>query len=235
MTTNERNTRILALVPKGKTINRLAPFFARSRMEITRAETGAEALSLAADITFSLAAATLPLPDMSVARLVTELRTLGDSGKPIPLILMATGPQLEAARIYQDPPVHVVGSEEEEDVLRKVLAEALGVAARLAVRVPIRLEVEVLNDRALRFCETRNLSSSGMLISSRQPLPVGTSFCFEMTLPHSLQLAGRAEVVRHTEVAYEETTGFGARFLDFTAGDAAHVEAFVRSEQSHLL
>ncbi|MDH3253469.1 MAG: PilZ domain-containing protein [Acidobacteriota bacterium] len=234
MTTNERTTRILTLVPKGEPINTLAPFLARSRMDITRAHSGAEALSLAGSIAFSLATASLPLPDMSVARLVTELRTLGDSGKPLPLILLATGHQLEAARIYESPPVQVVGPEEGEDALRRVIAEALGVATRLAVRVPVRLEVEIQKDLAFRFCETRDLSSSGMLISSRRPLAIGSSFDFELTLPHSQSLlAGCAEVVRHTELMYEETTGFGARFLEFRIGDSARVEAFIRSEQIH--
>ena len=224
----ERKTRVLTLVPPDGSICRLAPFMSRSQMEVVEVRSGSEALDLIAQRRFDLTTATLPLPDMSVSRLVTELRS---SDRPLPLILMARGPQLEAARAFQNSSVRVVGLDEDDTRLRRAISESLGVASRLAVRIPIRLEVGIEAERFHRFCETRNISSSGLLISTSRPLPVGMKFNFELTLPYTLgPITGIARVVRHTDPDHEGTTGFGSCFVSLNDGDEARIKSFIQSQ-----
>jgi len=197
-------------------------------MEIVEVQSGSEALDLASRRRFDLTTATLPLPDISVSRLVTELR-LPD--RPVPLILMAKGPQLEAARAFQNSSVRVVGLDEGDDALRRAISESLGVASRLAVRIPIRLEVGIEAERFHRFCETRNISSSGLLLSTSRPLPLGMKFNFELTLPYTLgPVTGIAKVVRHTDPELEGTTGFASTFISLNDGDEARIPSFIQSQ-----
>lgn len=224
----ERKTRVLTLVPPDGSICRLAPFMSRSHMEIVEVRSGNEAVELASQQRFDLTTATLPLPDMSVSRLVTELRS---PDRPLPIILMAKGPQLEAARAFQNSSVRVVGLDEDETLLRRAISESLGVASRLAVRIPIRLEVGIEAERFHRFCETRNISSSGLLISTSRPLPLGMKFNFELSLPYTLEpITGIAKVVRHTDSDHEGATGFGSCLVSLNDGDEARIKSFIQSQ-----
>jgi len=228
---SERKTRILTLVPPGGDLSRLDPFLSRSQMEISQARSGSEAVDLASHRRFDLTTATLPLPDMSPDRLVTELRSLDETDQFSPIILLADGPDLEAARSLAIPAVQVLGLSDSDSVFRHIISEALGVAARLAVRIPIRLEVGIEAGRTFRFCETRNISRSGILISSSRPLPIGLSFRFELTFPYTLApLSGFAEVVRHTNAEAEGTTGFGACFLSLSEEDDVRIQSFIQNE-----
>ena len=121
--------------------------------------------------------------------------------------------------------------EEGDEALRRAISESLGVAARLAVRIPIRLEVGIEAERFHRFCETRNISSSGVLISTSRPLSVGMRFNFELTLPYTLgPVTGIAKAVRHTDPEHEGTTGFGSTFLSLNDGDEERIQSFIRSQ-----
>ena len=172
----------------------------------------------------------LPLPDMQMQKLVESLRQVEDPQRTMPLILMGHGSDLEPGTLSTAPQVRKVSLDEDEEELRHAISEALGVAARLAVRIPIRLDVGIESGRTFRYCETRNLSRTGMLISAPQQLPVGLEFSFELILPYSyVSLRGLAEVVRHTNDDREGTTGFGARFLDLAKVDSVRLESFIRS------
>jgi CheY-like chemotaxis protein len=202
-------------------------------MEISRVHSGGEAVDLASRRRFDLTTATLPLPDMSAGQLVTKLRSLDQTDRFSPIVLLADGPDLEAARSLEIPAVQVLGLGESDSVFRHVISEALGVAARLAVRIPIRLEVGIEAGRSFRFCETRNISRSGILISSSRALPIGSTFRFELTFPYTLApLSGFAEVVRHTNADVEGTTGFGATFLSLSEEDDVRIQSFIQNELS---
>ena len=110
---------------------------------------GGEAVDLASRRRFDLTTATLPLPDMSAGQLVTKLRSLDQTDRFSPIVLLADGPDLEAARSLEIAAVQVLGLGESDSVFRHVISEALGVAARLAAhgnrpsrhtRRPLRVE-----------------------------------------------------------------------------------------------
>ena len=230
---SDRKTRILTLVPAEGSIARIAPFLSRSQMEITHAETGREAIGLSAQRRFDLTIAALPLPDMSADDLVDGTRSLDEPGRFSPIVLLGEHGELKTARDIQTPSLHLVAHEEFDSVFRHVLSEALGVAARLDVRIPIRLEVGIEAGRTFRFCETRNISRSGLLISSSRPLPLKAEFRFELTFPYTLApLTGLAVVVRQTDARVEGTTGFGARFVRLSEEDDVRIQSFIQNELS---
>ena len=225
----DRSIRILAVLPHDENVAQLEPFLSRSSMQVVRAESGHEAIAHASDERFDVTLAHLPLPDMQMQKLVENLRLVENPQRTMPLILMGHEADLEPGTLSAAPQVRKVRLDNDGDELRHAISEALGVAARLAVRIPIRLDVGIESGRTFRYCETRNLSRTGMLISAPQRLPVGLEFSFELILPYSyVSLRGLAEVVRHTGTS-EETAGFGARFLDLAKVDSVRLESFIRS------
>ena len=204
-------------------------------MTIARAESCTEAVSAVSSRRFDLAMARLPLPDMDTEEFVRALRNGGKPLRGMPLILLGQRNDFSSQPVVHSPSVLAVALDEGNESLHHAMSEALGVASRLVVRIPIRLEVGIESGRTYRYCETRNLSRSGMLISSNQPLPVGTEVSFELMLPYCyVSLRGVAEVVRHTYPEREQVFGFAVRFLELSRIDSVRLESFIRSRHPRL-
>jgi hypothetical protein len=200
-------------------------------MEVTRATSPADALEAATASRFDLMTVFFPLSEVETTAFLENLRDSQHSPDEIPTILIAHQPDIAALEDLALPGGMVVNLDDRDEILRSRIAEALGVAARLSIRIPVRLEIGLKAGRSFRFCETRDISRSGILISSGRPLPVGADFRFQLTLPYTYTpLAGRAEVVRHTDQQREQTTGFGARYVDLGKGDVERLEAYIRQE-----
>jgi c-di-GMP-binding flagellar brake protein YcgR len=113
---------------------------------------------------------------------------------------------------------------------------------RTGVRVMVQLDTTVDDGKMARLYQTQNLSSSGMLLRTRKPLPVGTvvevQFLFRgnpiltrTRLPGGYGFVeGRAVVVRHTHPIKERFRGMGLRF---TALEERGREALVEFLDSH--
>ncbi len=89
-------------------------------------------------------------------------------------------------------------------------------------RVDIERQVAVRFDRFDHFVEevSKNLSCTGMFLSSERPRPIGTQFDFVLQLGEDFNLVqGRAEVVwtRLTSEGVDRPAGMGIRFLQLDA------------------
>jgi CheY-like chemotaxis protein len=222
---------VLLAIPKAEAQNKLEPLLWRTSMEIEQVASGDEALVLASKRRFDLIIAGIPLTDASMTRLITELRRSGSPNSDTPLLVLATGSQFEAAKAYDSHQVRVFGLEEPPEKLRYLLAESLGVAVRLSVRLPVEIQVELVSSEVNRSCETRNISVSGMLLRTDHLLSIGTDFDFNLTLLGTFTpFLGSARVVRHTEPSTEEVVGMGTQFVHLRRGGRERLEHFVNSE-----
>ncbi len=222
---------VLLAIPKTEAQHKLEPLLWRSSMEIERVSSGDEALVLASKRRFDLVIAGIPLTDASMTRLINELRRSGSPNSDTPLLVLATGSQFEAAKAYDSQQVRVFGLEEPPDKLRYLLAESLGVAVRLSVRLPVEIQVELVGFEINRVCETRNISLSGMLLRTNNLLSVGTDFDFNLNLPGTFTpFLGSARVIRHAEPSTEDVVGMGTQFVHLLRGGRARLEHFVNSE-----
>jgi CheY-like chemotaxis protein len=223
---------ILLAIPRAEAQHKLEPLLWRTSMEIEQVASGDEALVLASRRRFDLIIAGIPLTDASMTRLITDLRRSGSPNSDTPLLVLATGSQFEAAKAYDSRQVRVFGLEESPEKLRCLLAESLGVAVRLSVRLPVEIQVELVGSREInRVCETRNISASGMLLRTDHLLSVGTGFDFNLTLPGTFTpFLGSARVVRHAEPSTEDILGMGTQFVHLLRGGRERLEHFVNSE-----
>jgi c-di-GMP-binding flagellar brake protein YcgR len=97
--------------------------------------------------------------------------------------------------------------------------------SRSAKRVMVQLDATIDDGKMARMYQTQNLSSSGMLLRTQKPLPVGTEVDVQFLFPGDPALSrsslpggygfveGRAIVVRHTHPVKEAIVGMGLQFL----------------------
>ena len=88
--------------------------------------------------------------------------------------------------------------------------------SRLPLKAMARLSPLDSEAATQLFCQTKNLSRSGMLVVTQSRFPIGSRVRFVIALPEGgFPVQGQAEVVRHTNAQLESTDGIGVRFARF--------------------
>ena len=114
---------------------------------------------------------------------------------------------------------------------------------RSAVRVMVQLDATIDDGQMARMYQTQNLSQTGMLLRTRQPLPVGTDVAVQFLFPGDPMLSretlpggyefveGQARVVRHTHPAKERVNGMALQFGDLASSGAKRLGDFLLTQQ----
>ncbi|MCP4204135.1 MAG: hypothetical protein GY769_19645 [bacterium] len=204
----------------------------RTGLSSSRVDTGQQCLEAAAQESFSLILTRIPLPDLSVSALATGLTQRFSLNADTPLLMLAEGRQYEAALGYGSPRVQVIDINDPTISLDRLVSSALGIALRTTARLDVELEVETGESSDRRHCRTHDISRSGMLLESEQPLPIGTEFVFNFTLPERFTpIHGRGQVVRHAGEHESTHSGMGVRFVAFPEGADEAIGAFVEQHR----
>lgn len=116
---------------------------------------------------------------------------------------------------------------------------------RSDVRVMVQLDATVDDGKVARMYQTQNLSRSGMLLRTRQPLPVGTRVSIQFLFPGDPILTaaklpggygfveGRARVVRHTHPVREKVKGMALQFQTLEDRGRKLLAEFLRLKQGN--
>jgi c-di-GMP-binding flagellar brake protein YcgR len=114
---------------------------------------------------------------------------------------------------------------------------------RSAVRVMVQLDATVDDGQMARMYQTQNLSQTGMLLRTRQPLPVGTDVAVQFLFPGDPMLSrtslpggygfieGKARVVRHTHPAKERVRGMALQFEELERSGTERLSLFLQAQQ----
>jgi hypothetical protein len=122
----------------------------------------------------------------------------------------------------------VVSVGEVDDVLAGEARRLLSVAPRYPVRAPAHVVVHTRPSARRAFCQTENLSTTGVLLRGFGHYPLGAKIEFEISLPGETEpIRGAAEVCRTTNFARERLEGFGATFTDFQGDDGQRLEQYL--------
>lgn len=112
--------------------------------------------------------------------------------------------------------------------LQTAVASLLRVAPRLAVRVTVRLHVQLADGETELLSQTENVSATGLLVRTRRAYPVETALQFDLYIPNeSTPVSGRGLVVRHASDRSRRVTGLGVKFTELEAGGRLRLEAFL--------
>ena len=107
----------------------------------------------------------------------------------------------------------------------------------------VQLDTTVDSGGVARMYQTQNLSQSGMLLRTRQPLPIGTNVDLQFLFPGDPVLSktsqpggygfveGQAKVVRHTHPIREQVRGMALQFLHLESRGLKSLDRFLQLQQ----
>jgi CheY-like chemotaxis protein len=113
-------------------------------------------------------------------------------------------------------------------LLQLRLQQFLSVAQRKAYRAVMAVAIQgSFRNRPLPF-HTENISSSGMLIRSEEPLAKGDGIFFSFFLPDGTHISGYGEIMRAMKYASTDAFVYGIKFTNLDADMKAAIEAAAR-------
>jgi hypothetical protein len=170
-----------------------------------------------------------PGPITPLRRFVECVRAPGSACKSSGVILLADPQHIDAAQAFVGVGINrAIPTDNAEELLAASIAELATVAPRLALRAPTRVVLQ-LEQRPLRtFCQTENISETGMLLRGFGHYPPGTTIDFEINIPgQSDPIRGTATIARTTNVSLERMEGVGARFQTFMGQDEGRLTEYL--------
>ena len=172
-----------------------------------------------------------PGPITTLRRFVQCIRSPGSASQRSGVVLLCEPRHLEAAQTFVDIGAGInraISATDMNESLAQTILELSTVAPRSTLRAPTRVVLH-LEQRPLRtFCQTENVSETGMLLRGFGHYPPGTTIDFEINIPgQSDPIRGQATIARTTNVSAEMMEGVGARFNDFRDGDRARLTEYL--------
>ncbi|MEO8195773.1 MAG: response regulator [Thermoanaerobaculia bacterium] len=228
--TSDRNLRrILAVGMEPEVWRRIEALLNRSYFEVDKVPRGDSGRVLCAAIAFDLVLVRYPLPDIDVSDLLAALRVPGSPCAPSQVLLLADEARLfQAERLVGKGADAALATERAGESLSEFAARLLHVAPRVASRIMVRLQARIGDGDSQVYCQTVDLSTSGMFVRTDAIYPLGTRTSFQLFLPQDNEaVVGSAEVVRHASGGQGRPEGIGLRWIEFRSGSEAQLRTFL--------
>ena len=190
------------------------------------------ARAFAANNYYNLIVAEHPLEGLDNRGFITSLRSTNSLCRNSPILSFSRDPaELSALK-------SLGGSLRESLPLDSTPFDIGQAAIRLismSVRTPIEILVQmtVKNDgkKLLLACQTKNLSSTGMLLRTANNLPEGSELDFSFNLPNDERIIqGTAKVVRRVFPKSERVDGMGVLFTNLDGESSKSITDFVKAK-----
>jgi len=160
------------------------------------------------------------------------LRTRGSACQKSGVIVVAPHPLNELSEGYLGKGANKVLSEREvSSQLQDAVSQLVGVAPRMPVTMNARIKIHVEGKPVQSFCQTQNLSATGVLIRGFAHYATGLNIDFELSLPaDTAPLRGTGVISRRTSRRTEGIDGLGIRFTSFQGADQDRLGEFLASK-----
>ncbi len=172
-----------------------------------------------------------PGPITALRRFVKCVRAPGSASQRSGVVLLSDPQYFEAAQTFVGVGVGInraITTEQIADRFVPTIHELSTVAPRVSVRAPTRITLHLEQRPLHTFCQTENVSQTGMLLRGFGHYPPGTTIDFEINIPgYSDPIRGRATIARTTNLSHERMEGVGARFEEFFATDRARLTDYL--------
>jgi CheY-like chemotaxis protein len=200
---------------------------------LTTAGDGPKALRITSRRRFDALLVSHPLAGAPTSRFLRAVRMPESACRTSPLVLVTPERSRRDAEVYLGRgATRVLALEEVPQALPEVLQPLFLVAPRTTLNVPTRIEVVGQPFPRRLFCETVNLSSTGMLLRMPHSLPRATELRFELFLPGLARpLRGQARVVRLTLQGREPFPGIAVKFCGLSESDQEALAARLRPDR----
>jgi uncharacterized protein (TIGR02266 family) len=198
------------------------------------ASTPLEGVRLSQKTTFSLIILDGDMADPELKTAITLLRT-DPSLKDLPLVvfLNADQAQLNQALLFQGCSA-LVSKPLDLAIVYEVMARLSG-QPRTSPRLPIKMRVEIVEEKPEKVLPSVNLSEGGIYLRTLEPVPENTILHIKFTLPHdndAIELT--AEVVRFLSLGtrLEMEPGMALRFIDMPEDVLKRIRHFIQWEMT---
>jgi hypothetical protein len=225
---SRRVKRILLVGLKQAPIERLVPALRRGCFEVAPARTGPSALAACRICRYDLLLVREPIAELGLDELVEGVRDSNNLSRRAFIQVLTDENRVEELSTRSNERFGVSLWGDFGGLLSVVSRRVLGVSPRVAERFMTEVNTQAAGGTLSRFYEVENLSESGMLVKTIDPLQIGERVVLSFSLPGASQpvrVAG--EVVRHT--APSEPAGFGVRFNEFAGVSFRRLRDFLDS------
>jgi len=199
------------------------------KVDIHRVPWDDNTLDLVQTTPFDIILVGYPVASGSLRRFLKCVRAPGSACRRSGIILLADHEQMSSATAFIGHGVNrAIADTDVERLLVPTVDDLAGVAPRLVLRAPTRIVIQVEDHPVRAFCQTENLSLTGMLLRGFGHYPSGTEIKFEINIAgESDPIRGFARIARTTNVAVERVEGVGASFLSFFGSDKSRLSTYL--------
>ncbi len=231
---NGKEPRVLAAGLERLAFERLAPFLRRDALSVDWVATPEAGVSMAWKSHYDVIIMDAEPSDWPLDRVVREMRSEASQSRNAAILVLAEPDQVDVARALKSRGVNrVMLISDPPQIIRDQMATLVEVSPRAEVRLATNLETALGNTGRELFCQTENLSATGMLVRTRHRPQLGSKVVFKIHLGDgSGPIVGRGQLVRHASDTKGRPEGVGIRFLSFAADGAERLAQYLAGRTS---
>lgn len=204
-------------------------FLDRTGIRLFHADTNRNLLALHIRERADLIIAGLDSRDMSGEALCSVIRE-DENLRKVSIIIVCGAGDRDIERCSLCRANAFVSSPVSTAVLLQEAYQLLHIAPRRKARVPVSLKIEGISKGRPFVCEVRNISSSGVLLSTSAILYEGDEVRCGIRLADGFRISAAGEVVRVLGKKWGADRAYGIRFAELRQEDADALEAFLRKK-----
>ena len=225
------DTKVLAAGIERGTFEHLAPVLRRGAVQVDWVETPEAGVDIAGEHRYDVILMDAVPCDWPLEKVVRSFRDPSSPSRGAAILVLAEPDQVDVARALRSRGVNrVMLVTDPPEIICDQMANLIEVAPRVQVRLATNVEAALGNSGRELFCQTVNLSSTGMLIRTQHRPPLGTPVVFKIRLSDSIgTIFGQGEIVRHATIGQGGVDGVAIRFVSFSKDGAQKLQGFMEN------
>jgi hypothetical protein len=223
------DTKVLAAGIERETFEKLAPVLRRDAVRVDWVATPEAGVNLAGEHRYDVILMDAVPCDWPLEKVVRSFRESSSPSRNAAILVLAEPDQVDVARALRSRGVNrVMLVTDPPEIICDQMANLLEVAPRVEIRLATNVEAALGKTGRELFCQTVNLSSTGMLIRTRHRPPLRTPVVFKIHLSDTVgTIFGRGEIVRHSTAGQGGVDGVAIRFVSFAKDGAQQLQDYM--------
>jgi len=223
------DTKVLAAGIERMMFEKLAPVLRRDAVQVDWIATPEAGVNLAGEHRYDVILMDAVPCDWPLEKVVRSFRESSSPSRGAAILLLAEPDQVDVARALRSRGVNrVMLVTDPPEIICDQMATLLEVAPRVEIRLATNVEAALGNTGRELFCQTVNLSSTGMLIRTQHRPPLGTPVVFKIHFSETAgTIYGRGDIVRHATTGQGGVDGVAIRFVSFAKDGAELLQTYM--------
>ncbi|MEE8367772.1 MAG: PilZ domain-containing protein, partial [Thermoanaerobaculia bacterium] len=173
-----------------------------------------------------------PLEGLDNLTFLTSLRSTSSLCRNSPIISFSGDPaELAALKSLSGSTRESLPLDSRPYEISQAVIRLLSMSVRSPIEILVQMVVKENDKKLLLACQTKNLSSTGMLLRTSNNLPEGTELDFTFNLPNDERtIQGTAKVVRRAFQKSERIEGMGVLFTNLDGESSKSITDFVKKK-----